>query len=304
MRILFFSMEKLIAPLDKAALSTEIAALPPEDFLVARSEFAVYLSRLHQNSNLLREIGRLREHTFRAVGEGTGKALDTDDFDQYYYNLFIWDTQKQQIVGGYRMGPGATIFADHGVEQFYIHSLFEINAGAYPMLQQAVELGRSYIVEEYQRGYLPFFLLWQGILTFLIRHPEYRYLIGPVSISKYYSGISKSLIVAFVKRYFFDNEKAGFFKARTPYQAEITAVNLDEMLNTIPGEELKDLETFLNSIEPQHIKVPILLKQYTKLNARFISFNIDPNFSDALDGLMVLDLQHLPPETIQLLKEK
>lgn len=297
-------MELLIPPIAKSQLRQEIAALAPEDFLLGRGEFEVYLTQAQQSPALLQEIGRLRELTFRAVGEGTGKALDVDAFDQYYYNLFIWDKEKEQVVGGYRIGPGKSIFDRHGIEHFYIHSLFEIDPGAYPLLRQSAELGRSYIVQEYQKGYLPFFLLWQGILTFLIRNPEYRYLIGPVSISKYYSGISKSLIVAFVKRYFFDEATARFFQPRTPFQPELAPVNLDAMLDTIAGKELKDLETFLNSIEPDHIKVPILLKQYTKLNAQFISFNIDPNFSDALDGLMLLDLKNLPTETLRLLNEK
>lgn len=297
-------MELLLPPVDKIALCSEIAALAAEDLLLTRGEFEVYLTQASANSTLLREIGRLRELTFRSVGEGTGKALDIDEFDRYYYNLFIWDRGKKQVVGGYRIGPGQTIFAQYGIAHFYIHSLFEIDAGADAMLRQSVELGRSYIVEEYQRAYLPFFLLWQGILTFLIRHPQYRYLIGPVSISKYYSGVSKSLIVAFVKRHFFDDHLARFFRPRTPFQPAINPVNLDALLNSITGKELKDLENLLSSIEPDHIKVPILLKQYTKLNAKFISFNIDPNFSDALDGLMVLDLKNLPPETIQLLNEK
>ncbi len=297
-------MELLIAPVDKVQLLAEIKSLPAQDLLLSRGAFEVYLTQLGERPVLLREIGRLREETFRAVGEGTGKAYDIDAFDHYYYNLFIWDRQKEQIVGGYRMGPGRDIVAKYGPQHFYIHSLFDINPAAYPILEQAVELGRSYIVAEYQRGFLPFFLLWRGILSFLVKHPEYRYLIGPVSISKYYSGVSKSLIVAFVKRHFFDVDLANYFHPRSPFQADLSPINLEEMLNTIEGNQLSDLESFLDTIEPDHLKVPILLKQYTKLNARFIGFNIDPNFSDALDGLMVLDLKNLPPETLQLLNEK
>ena len=297
-------MEVLIPPVDQAILRAEVAALRPKDFLMERGGFEVYLTKASQSPALLHEIGRLRELTFRAVGEGTGRAVDIDEYDQYYYNLFIWDTRKEQVVGGYRIGPGKWIFDQYGVDHFYINSLFEIQAEAYPMLRQAAELGRSYIVPEYQKAYLPFFLLWRGILSFLIQHPEYRYLIGPVSISKYYSGLCQSLIVAFVKRYFYDKKMARHFRPRKPFQPQLDAVDLDQMLDTIEGTELKDLEQFINTIEPDHIKVPILLKQYTRLNAKFISFNIDPNFSDALDGLMVLDLQNLPLETLQLLNEK
>jgi len=296
-------METLIAPIAASLLCDEIKALPSETLLESRGNFEVYICYAHQIPTVLLEIGRLREETFRAVGEGTGKTLDIDEFDQYYLNLFIWDKEAKRIVGGYRMGPGQQIY-ENGIESFYINSLFEIDPKAYATLKQSIELGRSYIVQAYQRAYLPFFLLWRGILCFLIQNPEYRYLIGPVSISKYYSGVSKSMIVTFVKRYFYDNKMAKNFKPRTPYQPEIHQVELDQMIANIQGSRLKDLEGFLNTIEPEHLKVPVLLKQYTRLNAKFISFNIDPNFSDALDGLMLLDLQQLPIEILELLNEK
>jgi len=242
--------------------------------------------------------------TFRSVGEGTGKSLDIDEFDKDYFNLFIWDRKQKGIVGGYRLGMGATIKVAKDLERFYINSLFEIDAKATTILQKSIELGRSYIVPEYQKGYLPFFLLWQGILKVLMLNNQYQYLIGPVSISKYYSGFSKSLIIAFVKRYFYDHNIARYFKPRTPFQPTVQEVSLDEMISGIKGEQFTDLESFLKTIEPNHIKVPILLKQYTKLNAKFISFNLDPNFSNALDGLMILDLKNLPDSILELLNEK
>jgi len=304
-------MNVIIAPISILILEEEVAKLNDENLLVTRGQFDVFFARTNQIKNILLEIGRLRETTFRAIGEGTGKSLDIDKFDDYYYNLFIWDRVNKKIVGGYRLGMGQEIFSRQSLEPkknrinlFYIHSLFKIEQPFFPILKQSIELGRSYIVPSYQNEYLPFFLLWRGILTILTRHPEYKYLIGPVSISKYYSGVSKSLIIEFVKRNFFDKTIAQYFTPRTPFQSDLEKGNLEEMLNTIGGERLKDLENFLSSIEPEHIKVPVLLKQYTKLNAKFISFNIDPNFSDALDGLMLLDLKNLPKEIIQLLNEK
>ena len=249
---------------------------------------------------ILQEIGRLRELTFRAVGEGTGKDIDLDEFDNYYYNLFIWDTEAQRIVGGYRVGLGDEIIKQHGIKGFYINSLFDIDKKAGTTLKQSIELGRSYIIEDYQKGYLPLFLLWRGILLFLLQNTQYRYLIGPVSISKYYSNISKSMIVAFVKKHFFNDKIAQYFTPKTPFEVQLEDVDM----NQIDGDGLKDLEKFMAKIEPAHIKVPILLKQYTKLNAQFLSFNLDPNFSDALDGLMLLDLRLLPPEILELLQEK
>ena len=293
-------MQPIIAPLPKALLSQEIASLNTKDRYIERGKFEVYITQAHKIPTILKEIGRLRETTFREVGEGTGNAIDIDEFDQYYYNLFIWDKENQQIVGGYRVGAGDTIFKQHGISGFYINSLFFIKEPAYDILKKSLELGRSYIVKEYQKGYLPLFLLWQGILFFLIRNPQYSYLIGPVSISKYYSHTSKSIIVDFVKQHYFNEDVAPYFKPRTPFTPQLDHTSDMQQI----GHELKELEQFMATIEPTHVKVPVLLKQYTKLNARFISFNLDPNFSNALDGLMLLDLQKLPEEIIRLLEEK
>lgn len=281
-------------------LSKEIYALPPQCLLTQRGGFQVYLAKANNIPNILQEIGRLREVTFRAIGEGTGKDIDLDAYDNYYQNLIIWDTTKEKIVGGYRVGLGDQIIKKHGIKGFYINSLFDIDQAAKSLLNQSIELGRSYIIEEYQRGYLPLFLLWKGILLFLLQNPQYRYLIGPVSISKYYSNVSKSMIVDFVVKYFFNSEIAKYFTPKTPFKVILDNINMDN----VAGNRLKDLEKFMATIEPNHIKVPILLKQYTKLNARFIGFNLDPNFSDALDGLMLLDLKLLPPEILELLQEK
>ena len=293
-------MQAIAPSLEKEQLTAEINQLPQAYKLMSRQHFEVYLAPADTIPNVLQEIGRLREMTFRYVGEGTGKERDIDAFDEFYHNLFIWDREAQQIVGGYRIGFGQDIFNAFGVAGFYISTLFDIESAAYPVLRQSLELGRSYIIPAYQKGYLPFFLLWRGILLTLMRHPQYRYLIGPVSISKFYSDVCKGMIVHFVKRYYYDQNLAQHFHPRTPFVPQIE----DREVDKIAGQHLQDLETFLATIEPVHMKLPILLKQYTKLNARFISFNLDPNFSDALDGLMILNLADLPPNIIQLLEEK
>ncbi len=293
-------MESIITQIQFNVFAKEVATLAPSQLITERGKFQVYMAKAVDIPLILQEIGRLRELTFRAVGEGTGKDIDLDEFDNYYYNLFIWDTEAERIVGGYRVGLGDEIIRNHGLNGFYINSLFDIDQQATATLSQSIELGRSYIIEDYQKGFLPLFLLWKGILLFLLQNTQYRYLIGPVSISKYYSDVSKSMIVDFVKTHFYNNEIAQYFKPKTPFQVQLD--NID--MNQIAGPRLKDLEKFMATIEPAHIKIPILLKQYTKLNARFISFNLDPNFSDALDGLMLLDLTLLPPEMLELLQEK
>lgn len=293
-------METISKPFRKARLAKEIAALPAEALLLSRGDFDVYLVRGRNAPELMHEIGRLREITFRSVGEGSGKALDIDAYDAYYFNLFLWQRESQEIAGGYRLGPGAEVFETYGVGGFYLDSLFEIKEGFYPYLSRSIELGRSFITEEYQKGYLPFFLLWSGILVYLLRNPGYQYLIGPVSISKFYSEVSKSVIVSFVKKFFFDEDLAQFFTPRQPYFPNIEDLDFDR----IATDKISDLESFLSEIEPNHIKVPMLIRQYTKMKARFVSFNLDPDFSDVLDGLMVLDIRNIPPEIIHLLKKK
>ena len=171
----------------------------------------------------------MRELTFRAVGEGTGKDVDLDEYDNYYYNLFIWDTEKEQIVGGYRVGLGDQIIKKYGIKGFYINSLFEIDKAAEKILSQSIELGRSYIIEEYQKGYLPLFLLWRGILLFLLQNPQYRYLIGPVSISKYYSEVSKSMIVDFVKKHFYNDKIAEYFTPKTPFEIALEDIDMNKV---------------------------------------------------------------------------
>jgi len=290
-------VKKIISPISKEKLIQDIQQLPTDSLLTERGDFQVFIATAKYLPHLLQEIGRLRETTFREVGEGTGKAIDLDQYDDYYHNLFIWDKAKKQLVGGYRVGTGHTIFEQYNSSGFYINSLFDIAPAAHPILQNSLELGRSYIVSAYQKGFLPLFLLWQGILAFLIKNPSYQYLIGPVSISKYYSTTSKSMIIQFVKKHFYNTSIAQHFQPKTPFA--YTSMNMEHL-----GNSIKDLETFMSTIEPSHIKVPVLLRQYTKLNAQFIGFNLDPNFSDALDGLMLLNLEQLPKEILTLLQEK
>ncbi len=283
-----------------ALLEAEIMKLKP---LSRQAEFDIYVAQTIEIPNIIQEIGRLRELTFRSVGEGTGKRVDLDEYDLYYEQLFIWDREAKCIVGGYRMGRGDEIFRRYGVTGFYIHSLFKIKEGFYSIMKQSVELGRSFIVETYQKKRLPLFLLWRGILFFLLKNPQYRYLYGPLSISKYYSNVSKSIIIEFVKQYFYDKDLAGFLKPRSPFKFEAAQVDIKTLMKNV-GATISDLDKFIAEIEPNHFRLPVLLKQYVKQNARFISFNVDPNFSDVLDGFIILDLKKVPGSTLEALKKE
>ncbi len=299
--------EAQLAPITPAIakdlIQAEIKQLRYQNLIASRANFDILVADATEIPNSLQEIGRLRELTFREVGEGTGKAIDLDEYDLYYKQLIIWDRDAQRIVGGYRMGEGDKIFRKYGVEGFYIHSLFKIKKGFYPIMQKSIELGRSYIVPDYQKQRLPLFLLWKGILFFLLRHPQYEYLYGPMSISKYYSDISKGLIVAFVKKYYFNDELAQYLKARNPFQFKSRVVDMDALLQNLDNK-VRSLDSFVEDVEPNHFRIPVLLKQYLKLNARFISFNVDPNFSDVLDGFILLNLKDVPYSVIENLQKE
>ena len=249
--------------------------------------------------NIIREIGRLREITFREIGEGTNKAVDLDEYEIYYHHLFIWDTEAKLIVGAYRIGLGDEIFYSMGKNGFYVAELFKIKAQLIPVLKKSIELGRSFIRKEYQQKPLPLFLLWKGIFKFLIDNPRYRYLIGPVSISNSFSKFSKSLIVDYINRNHFDHEMAQYVKPRKKFKVDFSKIDTDVLM---AGEDsFKNLDDLISEVETRSMKVPVLLRQYIALNANIICFNIDPKFADCLDGFLVLDFQKVPAEMLEKL---
>lgn len=293
----------LAQPESPEKISEEINHLKFENLVATQGPYDIFVAKAHEIPHALKEIGRLRELTFRAVGEGTNHALDLDEYDLYYRQLILWNRAEQRIAGGYRIGLGDEIFERYGPEGFYISSLFKIKPCFYPVMQQSVELGRSYVVPEYQKQRLPLFLLWKGILFFLLKNPHYRYLYGPVSISKFYSDVSRSLIISFIRKHYFDEQLARCLKPRKPfrYKPEKVDINLltDSLDNNITG-----LDNLIEDIEPGHIRLPVLVRQYIKLNARFISFNVDPKFNDVLDGFLILNLNDVPISMIEALKKE
>lgn len=272
-----------------------------KDFMLFyRKQFTVYRVESKYIPNILKEIGRLREKTFREVGEGTGKAIDLDEYDNHYRQLFIWDTEKLQIVGGYRVGLGDKIFKKIGTNGFYINSLFFVKEEFHHIMKSSIELGRSFVVKEYQKDRLPLFLLWKGIFEFIKTNTKYKYVYGPLSISKYYSKTSKTVIMLFIKFYFYDNEMAKLLSPKTPFENEELNSDIIDFFSKTKGK-LNELDEFIKIINPLQLKLPVLMRQYLKQNAKFIGFNLDPNFSDALDGFVVLDVSKLPKETIEFL---
>jgi putative hemolysin len=298
-----FKIKKLpeaFAPeMDSAILEKEVEPLRDTYRAWQEKNYEVFIVPTSVIPNVIREIGRLREITFREIGEGTNKSVDLDEYDIYYHHLFIWDTEAKLIVGAYRIGLGDEIFYSQGKSGFYLNELFKIKEQLMPVLRKSIELGRSFIRKEYQQKPLPLFLLWKGIFKFLIDNPRYRYLIGPVSISNSFSKFSKSLIVDYINRNHFDHEMAQYVKPRRKFKVDFSKIDADMLM---AGEDsFKNLDDIISEVETRSMKVPVLLRQYIALNANIICFNIDPKFADCLDGFLVLDFQKVPAEMLEKL---
>jgi putative hemolysin len=285
------------APVPPSLLAAEIDVLPAEQSLVGAGQFRVYCARAPEIPWCLQEIGRLREVSFRAVGEGTGKAVDLDAFDQYYVHLFVWDGEAKAIVGSYRLGLADEIMEQLGEDGLYTHSLFRYSPRALEVMNPAIELGRSFVRPEYQRSYAPLMLLWRGIGAFIQRHPRYAVLFGAVSISNSYDPASRQLIVDYLRAYTVEKDLARYIKSRRPFSTRLStfARRRDDDIGLKDVEQLSKL---VSRIEPDEKGIPILLKQYLKLGGRLLGFNTDPDFSHALDGLMRVDLRNSDPKVL------
>ena len=296
-------VEKIIDPISVDKILPEINLLKEKYFLFNSSNFSILCGPSYEIPNVLNEIGRLREITFREVGEGTNKSLDLDEFDLYFNHLIVWDNEAQKIAGAYRVGKGDEIMSKFGISGFYIQTLFKLGKPFYNIMKESLELGRSFIIKEYQKKPLSLFLLWKGLLYFLLKNHEYRYLIGPASISNEFSKFSQSLIVEFFTSNYFNNELAKFVKPRKKLKIKKNP-NVDHdvfIKNT--GSDLAKLDKFIQDIEPDYT-TPVLFKKYIKLNAKLIGFNVDPKFNDCVDGLMLLDIFDVPINTLKTLSKE
>jgi putative hemolysin len=270
---------------ESQSIAREIDDLAPDHRLLSSGGFDVYVADAREIPLALREIGRLREITYRAIGEGTGREIDLDRFDERYLHLFSWDCDAQRIVGAYRLGRTDHIVGAEGVEGLYTRTLFRYDRRLIDLLSPALELGRSFVRAEYQRHHSALLLLWKGIGRFIARHPEYRVLFGPVSISTRYSDSTHALLMAFLQQNHLARELAELVTALNPARVAPAA----GAGSSVPAT-LDQAERAVCALEPDGQGMPVLLRQYLKLNARLIGFNIDPDFGQALDALMMVDL--------------
>lgn len=275
--------------LDPELLRREIESLPQENILLTSGSFMVVCSKAGNIPNILREIGRLREISFRAVGEGTLKKLDLDRFDNHYDHLFIWHLERSEVVGAYRLGKGDTILNTYGIDGFYTSMLFRYSPGLLEVLTKSVELGRSFIRPEYQRHQTALWLLWKGIGKYITCHSNGKFLFGPVSISNVYHPFSKLLMVTFLKYRFLEEKLSSMVFPRHPWREKTSPPwNTEKLCAGL--QDMDVLDRIIMQIEKNERGIPVLLKHYLKLGGRVAGFNIDRNFSRALDVLVFVDL--------------
>lgn len=279
----------------RALLKAEVECLPGEQRLVRSNQFVVMYAHSAQIPWCLQEIGRLRECSFRAAGEGTGKASDIDLFDAYYLHLFLWDTETDSIVGAYRVGLTDEILKRYGRRGLYTQSLFKYGPRFLRSLGPAIELGRSFVRSEYQRTFLPLLLLWRGIGRFILDRPHCAVLFGPVSISNSYAPLSRELMVEYLSLNNIEADLARHVKPRRPFRGKRPNRERTEIANL---DNIEDLSRAIGRIEGGSKGIPVLLRQYLKLGGRLLGFNSDDQFSEALDGLIMVDLRTSEPRVL------
>lgn len=287
----------------KGIFATQKAIAHPEERKAIRAELKkstllgqtsdgkkIYLYEYEAGSILMKEIGRLREFTFRKVEEGTGGKRDVDAFDKHYKHIVLWDDEELEVVGAYRIGEANYISEYFGVEGFYSQSLFKFTTEFTPYLHNSIELGRSFVQPRYW-GTRALDYLWQGIGAYLFKNPHIRYMYGPVSLSDVYPKIAKNLIITFYSLYFTSpkalvSARNGFFMSK---------VEKEEALAFFKGEDYKeDFAVLKEQLSHMDLSVPTLYKQYTELCEEggicFLDFNIDKDFANCVDSFILVDI--------------
>ncbi len=296
--------KEIIAPIETKILLKEINKLKDSgELLFEGASYDAYFSLSDAIPNILKEIGRLREHTFRAVGEGTNKEVDLDKYDNYYHHLFLWDRNNKKLVGAYRMGLGKEIFEKYGTNGFYTSELFGFDDDIHFLFPRTIEMGRAFVTQEYQQKPMPLFLLWKGIVHVTLKYPEYRFLMGGVSISNQFSDFSKSVMIEFMRSHYYDGSIAQYIHPKNAYKVQLKEEDKNFIFNTTEAD-LNKFDKLIDEIEPGDLRFPVLLKKYIKQNARIISFNVDPKFNDAIDGLMYIRVAELPESTVKPIMEE
>ena len=251
----------------------------------------IYLYQYQGSSPIFRELGRLREISFRTVGEGSGKRRDIDKYDMDYQHLVLWDSSQLELVGAYRLACAQEIINKHGRKGLYTDSLFSYSDEMAPYFEAGIELGRSFVQPKYW-GRKSLDYLWYGIGAFVKNYPQYRYLYGAVSVSNALPEQAKALLVHYYQHYYGTKETI----ATPNNEFKLTEQQFKQCQNLFCGDDVKE-----DFVELKHIlanigaQVPTLFKQYTELcepgGVKFLSFSVDPDFNNCIDGLVLVDLE-------------
>ncbi|WP_447635672.1 GNAT family N-acyltransferase [Flavobacterium microcysteis] len=298
------SPKQIAMPANHEQIVNEVNALRQTDCRLLQSKnYEVFFTEANRIPNILHELGRLREITFREVGEGTNQSLDLDQFDQYYHHMFLWDDDTKEIAGAYRMGLGSEIFPKYGIDGFYLQELFRFEPELYDMMNKSIEMGRAFITKEYQQKPMPLFLLWKGIVHTTLRYPEHKFLIGGVSISNQFSDFTKSLMIEFMKSHYYDPYIAQYVHPKKEFKVKLKDADKDFIFDEAEADLVK-FDKLIDELEPGNLRLPVLIKKYIKQNAKVVAFNVDPLFNNAVDGLMYIRIADIPESTMKPVMEE
>jgi putative hemolysin len=298
------AVKNVVTAVSVEDMKKEVEALRKNDGRLLESKnYEVFFTDSKSIPNILREIGRLREVTFREVGEGTNEAIDLDPFDNYYHHMFLWDNDTNKLAGAYRMGLGSKIFAKYGIDGFYLQDLFRFEPELYKMMSESIEMGRAFIISEYQLKPMPLFLLWKGIVHTTLRYPEHKFLIGGVTISDKFTNFSKSLMIEFMKSNYYDPYVAQYVHPKKEFKVKLKDADKDFVFDETEADLMK-FDKIIDELEPGTLRLPVLIKKYIKQNAKVVAFNVDPLFNNAVDGLMYIRIADLPESTVKPVMEE
>ena len=290
--------DEIDAPTDLSLMLAELESIREKSFLYSTVNFDCYLADYEDIPNIMHEIARLREEAFRAIGEGTGKSLDQDEFDKYFKQMFLWDNVKQKIAGCYRLGIGSEIVPKMGIKGFYVSTLVNIDESFSDKLSHTIELGRSFVTLDYQKEVLPMMLLLRGLSDVVVRYPQINHFIGPVSISAWYPKFYLSLIARFVaENHAIEDDLKDKVTPKTPFVPDFLKVDSDALMKHNMGG-VEKFDKFLLRLSNGEYRLPTLYKKYLKLNAKFLCFNVDPDFNDTLDSLLFLTFTDFPEDEV------
>ena len=257
-------------PTDLSLMLAELDAIREKSFLYSASDYDCYLADYEDIPNLMHEIARLREETFRAIGEGTGKSLDQDEFDNHFKHLILWDKVKQKIAGCYRLGIGSDIVPKYGIKGLYVSTLVNFKKAFVPYLEHTIELGRSFVTLDYQKEVLPLVLLLRGLSDVVVRYPNINHFIGPVSISSWYPKFYMSMIVKYVtEKHPVSEELAHMAMPMTPFHEDFIKVDADVLMKG-NMDSIDKFDKFMFRLSNGQYRLPTLFKKYLKLNAKFL----------------------------------